>query len=51
MESPEVEEEERGLVNDLKRYGRLAVAWNQHGSPVPRWTLTPVLFRHATLAR
>ena len=29
-------EEERGLINDLKRYGRLAVAWNRHGSPVPR---------------
>jgi len=30
----------RGLINDLKRYGRLAVAWDRHGSPVPRWTLT-----------
>jgi len=36
----EEEEEERDLINDLKRYGRLAVAWNRHGSPVPRWTLT-----------
>jgi alpha-tubulin suppressor-like RCC1 family protein len=35
------EEEERDLINDLKRYGRLAVVWNRHGSPVPRWTLTP----------
>jgi len=37
---PIEEEEERDLINDLKRYGRLAVAWNRHGSPVPRWTLT-----------
>jgi len=36
----EEEEEERDLINDLKRYGRLAVAWNRHGFPVPRWTLT-----------
>ena len=36
----EEEEEERDLINDLKRYGRLAVAWNRHGSPVPRRTLT-----------
>ena len=28
------------LIKDLKRYGRLAVAWDRHGSPVPRWTLT-----------
>ena len=34
------EEEERDLINGLKRYGRLAVAWNRHGSPVPTWTLT-----------
>ena len=39
-EEEEEEEEERDLINDLKRYGRLAVAWNRHGSPVPRWTLT-----------
>jgi hypothetical protein len=32
----EEEEEERDLFNDLKRYGRLAVAWDRHGSPVPR---------------
>ena len=38
----EEEEEERDLINDLKRYGRLAVAWNRHGSPVPRWTLLKV---------
>jgi len=36
----EEEEEERDLIKDLKRYCRLAVAWNRHGSPVPRWTLT-----------
>jgi hypothetical protein len=29
-------EEERGLINDLRRYGRLAVAWNRHGSPQAR---------------
>ena len=40
ISSSEEEEEERGLINDLKRYGRLDVAWNRHGSPVPRWTLT-----------
>ena len=34
------EEEERDSIKDLKRHGRLAVAWDQHGSPVPRWTLT-----------
>jgi hypothetical protein len=37
---PEEKEEERGLINDLKRHGRLAVAWDRHGSPVPKWTLT-----------
>jgi len=31
-------EEERILIKDLKRHGRLAVAWDRHGSPVPRWT-------------
>jgi hypothetical protein len=31
----EEEEKKRGLINDLKRYGRLAVVWNRHGSPVP----------------
>jgi hypothetical protein len=36
----EDEEEERGLIKDLKRQGQLAVAWERHGSPVPRWTLT-----------
>ena len=39
-EEEEEEEEERDLINDLKRHGRLAVAWDRHGSPVPRWTLT-----------
>jgi hypothetical protein len=34
------EEEERGLIKDLKRHGQLAVAWDRHGSPVPRWTLS-----------
>jgi len=34
-QSTQEEEEERGLINDLKRFGRLAVAWNRHGSPVP----------------
>ena len=33
------EEEERDLIKDRKRHGRLAVAWDRHGSPVPRWTL------------
>jgi len=28
----EEEEEERDLINDLKRYGRLAVVWNRHGN-------------------
>jgi len=32
----EEEEEERGLIKDLKRPG--SVAWDPHGSPVPRWT-------------
>jgi len=32
--------EERGLIKDLTRHGQLAVAWDRHGSPVPRWTLT-----------
>jgi hypothetical protein len=27
-------------MKDLKRYALLAVAWDRHGSPVPRWTLT-----------
>ena len=26
---PEEKEEERGLINDLKRHGRLAVAWDR----------------------
>jgi len=30
------EEEERSLIKDLKRYARLAVAWDRHGSLVPR---------------
>jgi len=34
----EEEEEERGLIVDLKRHTQLAVAWNRHGSLVPRWT-------------
>jgi hypothetical protein len=34
------EEEERGLIKDLTRHGRLAVAWDRHGFPVPRWILT-----------
>jgi len=32
------EEEERSLIVDLKRHTQLAVAWNRHGSLVPRWT-------------
>ena len=36
----EEEEEERGLIKDLKRHGQLTVAWDRHGSPVLRWTLT-----------
>ena len=32
------EEEERSLIKDLKRYAQLAVAWDRHGSLVPRWT-------------
>jgi len=32
----EEEEEERGLIKDLKRPG--SIAWDPHGSPVPRWT-------------
>ena len=39
-EEEEEEEEERGLIKDLKRHCQLAVAWDRHGSPVPRWTLT-----------
>ena len=35
----EEEEEERDLIKDLQRHGRLAVAWDRHGSPVPGWTL------------
>ena len=34
----EEEEEERSLIVDLKRHTQLAVAWNRHGSLVPRWT-------------
>ena len=34
----EEEEEERSLIKDLKRYAQLAVAWDRHGSLVPRWT-------------
>jgi hypothetical protein len=30
--------EERSLIIDLKRHTQLAVAWNRHGSLVPRWT-------------
>ena len=37
-EEEEEEEEERDLIKDLKRHGRLAVAWDRRGSPVPRWT-------------
>ena len=33
-----LEEEEEERVKDLKRYVRLAVAWDRRGSPVPRWT-------------
>jgi len=33
-----LDEEERGLIKDLKRRCQLAVAWDRHGSPVPRWT-------------
>jgi len=40
VEEEECSKEEGGLIKDLKRHGRLAVAWDQHGSPVPRWTLT-----------
>jgi len=40
LQGGEEEEEERDLIKDLKRHGRLAVAWDPHGSPVPRWTLT-----------
>ena len=36
--SREEEEEERSLIVDLKRHTQLAVAWNRHGSLVPRWT-------------
>ena len=36
----EEEVEEQALIKDLKRHARLAVAWDRHGSPVPRWTLT-----------
>ena len=32
------DEEERSLIKDLKRYAQLAVAWDRHGSLVPRWT-------------
>ena len=32
------EEEERSLIKDLKRCAQLAVAWDRHGSLVPRWT-------------
>jgi hypothetical protein len=46
-EEGEDEEEEffdhykkRDLIRDPKRHGRLAVAWDRHGSPVPRCTLT-----------
>ena len=38
LQHMEEEEEERGLIIDLKRHARLAVAWSRHGSPVPRWT-------------
>jgi hypothetical protein len=38
----EEEEEESGrsrsLIKDFKRYARLVVAWDRHGTPVPRWT-------------
>ena len=34
----EEEEEERSSIKDLKRYAKLAVAWDRHGSLVPRWT-------------
>jgi len=32
------EEEERSLIEDLKRHTQLAVAWSRHGSVVRRWT-------------
>jgi hypothetical protein len=32
LSSSSSEEEERGLIKDLKRYARLAVAWDRHGS-------------------
>jgi len=38
VEVLEEEKEERSLIIDLKRHARLAVAWNRHGSLVPRWT-------------
>ena len=31
-------EEERSVIEDLKRHTQLAVAWNRHGSLVPGWT-------------
>jgi hypothetical protein len=34
------EEEEKSLIKDLKRYAQLAVAWDRHGSLVPK---TPTL--------
>jgi len=30
----------RGLIKYLRSHVRLAVAWDRHGSPVPRWTIT-----------
>jgi len=35
-EPPGSGEEERSLIVDLKRHTQLAVAWNRHGSLVPR---------------
>jgi len=33
----EAEAEAEALIVDLKRHTQLAVAWNRHGSLVPRW--------------
>jgi len=33
-----VQEEERNLIEDLKRHTQLTVAWSRHGSLVPRGT-------------
>jgi len=33
------EEDEKSLIKNLMRHARLAVAWDRHGSQVPRWTV------------